>query len=208
MKKMFVLALGLMMISSFAFAANSDVLMKNCKKDGSSACVKAGQAFLKDGQAGKARTAFKTGCDKNHWESCGQLAFLLEQGKGGPAKPKQIQAAAKKACDHKDGMGCAVLGKMHETGKGVGKSMDKADALYRKACNSGCGMGCFRAGERLKDATKALEQYKDGCKKGCGQACFAASQAYMQGKGASVSPVEGAKYKKEACDKGFKKACK
>ena len=216
MKKTLALVLGLMLVSMMAHAADVEVLMKNCNKDGKTACLKAGKAYLGANETGKARSAFNKGCDTNEWESCGQLAFLLSEGKGGPSTPKQVVEAATKACDHKDGLGCAVLGGLHETGKGVGKDPAKTASLYKKACANNCGMGCMKMGDLLaggkcgqtKNLGKALEQYKDGCKKGCGEACFEASKMIGKGEGGPANPIDSAKLKKEACDKGHKPACK
>jgi TPR repeat protein len=124
-------------------------------------------------------------CEAGQMRSCGELALLLRDGRGGGADPTAAARRAVQGCDGGDGAACVILG-----GLRAGDAPMVATAL-RRACKLGATEGCVQAASGAAaagDDAGAFSFASDGCTLGDGQACAMAGMALQRGVGAPADP--------------------
>jgi hypothetical protein len=106
------------------------------------ACDKLGLSLINKDDKG-ARQLFVRACAHGKPAQCAGLAFMLENGRGGPADAKRAIELYTGACEDGSGAACFNLGADAEFGhSGVARDLVRAATLYDKACKLEEAPGC------------------------------------------------------------------
>lgn len=162
-----------------------------------------------DGDALKAREAFKTACDAGLGMACRNLSLMLEFGRGGAADLPASVAMLETACAAKEPSTKAC------NDRAEGKEPAEAALWFGKACDAGDLDACLDfavslvradANDRGADAIAASKKACDGGKAvGCRNLGVLLRDGLL---GGTKSPDEARPHLQKACDLGDQPACK
>jgi TPR repeat protein len=122
-------------------------------------CRALGEYLVDEGKIEEAATIFERECDHGGWDSCTELGWLLERGKGISQDDRRALLLYRTGCRPLYGNGCYQLGRHFEKGIGVSIDVARAARLYDQACDNDISEGCA-ARDRLSpgDSTKTHVQ--------------------------------------------------
>jgi TPR repeat protein len=178
-------------------------------------------AFARDGKAlydnqhfAEAVVLFERACKGGVMESCDDLGFAFNTGRGVVMSVTRAFELYKKACDGGFALGCYNLGYLYENGSGVDKDLTQARLLYEKACNANISNGCSNLGVLYslhegvaQDDARALSLFLKSCDLGYALGCSNAGHAYWYGEGVHKDRKTSRKYLARACSGGYQPAC-
>jgi TonB family protein len=197
-------------------------LERGCKKERSVACWLLG-ALYGDGHgvpadALRAEALLRKAGDLDHPGAFLALGLLIERrgGDGNDAK-RALDAfsegcnrgdagACERACDRGASRACLILGRLLDSGDA--KNGVRIEASYQKACELGDGIGCAWAGQKARDALRAVDYMRHGCELGNGMACAGLGNLHNQGRGVPKDMNAAARFYGLACEKGHRRACR
>ena len=147
-------------------------------------------ALAKQGRFTEARQLLERACSAGDMESCNQLAFFYERGKGTERNPSRALALFQKACEGKSANACVNLASRYLNGiDGVAKSPGQSAKWAEKACDYGAVrytpfaqlmtycvalVNLYRSGDVAEqDIPKAHAVLDRACKNGLFQVCGA-----------------------------------
>ena len=85
---------------------------------------------------------YESACKNGSANSCYELGFIYNAGKGVTKDYKKAHEYYQIACDAGYARACTRLGLLYGEGKGVEKDFKKAMSLYKKACEGDHFDGC------------------------------------------------------------------
>jgi len=213
-----------------------EVAKQSCLTENAQGCIDFGWIMIKQEDYKTAKTAFSMaydygdkyggnrglafiGCiiDKDA-KGCRQLAYLLEDGKGGNQDYKLAREFYQKAIDLGDTDSLGALAHLYSKGLGGEKSQFKATKLFEKSCNVSSEElkyeDCYNAGGRYdrgegvrQDNFKAVKLYRKACNGGEASGCNNLGYMYYYGKGVRQSKSMAQMYYGKGCDLGSDMAC-
>jgi TPR repeat protein len=125
-KKIFRVSIGLLMLSTFAFA--------DYYEDGLEAYI--------NGKYERAVELFQESCDSEDPFGCSNLALMYEYGQNVKQDYSKAVKLHEKACEYEVSISCNNLALMYINGQGVKQNIKKALEYFDKTCKSGNQNGC------------------------------------------------------------------
>ena len=99
----------------------------------------------------RAVALFERACDADHREACGNLAFMVDDGRGTRRNRTRALGLFDEACSLGEAESCFTLGRAYQLGKGVPLDKDRAIELLERS------LSLDPDTESAGEARKALE---------------------------------------------------
>ena len=189
-----------------------DFLTKACEAGWEDCSDEASSRYgVKDEEAVR---LWKSSCEAGSVESCANLGWMYQDGRGTDQDLKAAYRLARLGCDEGLAFACNNLGVMYDNALGVSQDYGKAVALYQQGCDGGNARGCTNLGFMYdkalgvaQDYEKAVALYRQGCDGGAAGGCSNLGFMYREELGVARDFEKALALFTKGCEGGNGRGC-